>query len=73
MKIRYTPGENGLRGRTFKVEIVALEIHEVAHVDQPILASVKIKYENGKSEWISGQKLDSSTDMVQRALIKRAK
>ena len=73
MKIKYTPGENGLVGRSFKVEIAAIELHEVSHIDQPLLASVKIKFENGKSEWISGQELFDNTDMVQKALVKKVK
>ena len=73
MKVKYTPGENGLVGRSFKVEITAIELHEVSHIDQPLLASVKIKFEDGKSKWISGQELFDNTDMVQRALVKKVK
>lgn len=71
MKIKYTPGENGLVGRTFKVEIVSIEILETKHVDLPLLKQAQIKYEDGKTEWISGSKLFDSTDMVQRAMTKR--
>ena len=72
MKIKYTPGENGLVGKSHQVEIVAIELNEVSHINQPLITSVKIKYETGETEWISGMKLFNSTDMVQKALIKRA-
>lgn len=71
MKIKYTPGENGLVGKSHQVEIVAIELNEVPHINQPLITSVKIKYETGETEWISGMKLFNSTDMVQKALIKR--
>lgn len=71
MKVKYTPGENGLVGRSYKVEIVGIELHEVSHIDQPLLVSVKVKFEDGKTEWISGNKLFDSTDMVQRAVVKK--
>ena len=53
MKIKYTPGENGLVGRTHTVEIVSIELLEVNHIDCPLLRQVKIKYEDGKTELIT--------------------
>lgn len=73
MTVKYTPGENGLVGRSFKVEIVAIEMTEIHHVDSPLLTSVKIKFEDGKSKWISGQELFDNTDMKQKALVKKIK
>jgi hypothetical protein len=72
MKIKYTPGTpEGLNGKTYKVEIVAIEILEAKHIDSPLLRQVKIKYENGKTEWISGVKLFDSIDMIQKSVSKR--
>lgn len=71
MKVKYTPGENGLNGKTYTVEITALELVEAKHIDCPLVRQVRIKYEDGTSEWISGVKLFNSTDMKQRALSKR--
>lgn len=69
MKIKYTPGtEDGLVGKTFKVQIVEMELIRVKHIDAPLLKSLKIKYEDGNSEWITGNKLIDSIDMVQKAV-----
>lgn len=66
MKVRYTPGENGLVGKTYKVEILAIEIREARHIDLPLLKQVKIKYEDGKTEWIDGFKLFNSVHNSQK-------
>lgn len=71
MKVKYTPGENGLVGRSYKVEIVGIELLESDHIIRPMLDRVKIKYENGKTEWISGFKLFNSIDMVQKTVSKK--
>ena len=71
MKVKYTPGENGLVGRTFKVEIVSIEIGEAKHIARPLLHNVLIKYEDGKTEWITGQKLFDSIDNTQKSVKKR--
>lgn len=71
MKVKYTPGENGLVGKSYKVEIVAMELLESDYIKRPMLDMVKIKYENGKTEWINGFKLFNSIDMVQKAVSKR--
>ena len=62
MKIKYTAGENGLNGKTHNVEIVSIEIVKAKHIDLPLLSQIKIKYENGKTEWIDGNKLFHSID-----------
>lgn len=57
MEVKYTPGTpDGLVGKTFKVEVVALHVVRVPHIDEPILKKVKIKYEDGKTEWVDGMK-----------------
>lgn len=71
MKVKYTPGENGLVGRSYKVEIVGISLLESDHINRPMLDRVKIKYESGKTEWISGFKLFNSIDMVQKAVSKK--
>lgn len=72
MKIKYTPGtDNGLVGKTYTVEIVSMEIIEATHINYPLLRQVKIKYDDGRTEWVSGIKLFNSTDNTQRALVKR--
>jgi hypothetical protein len=38
------------------------------HISSPLLISVKIKYEDGLCEWISGDKLIDSIDMIQKAI-----
>lgn len=71
MKVKYTPGENGLVGRSYKVEIVEMYLLESEHINRPMLGDVKIKYEDGRTEWITGQKLFDSNDMRQRFVHKR--
>lgn len=71
MKVKYTPGENGLVGKSYKIEVVAMELLESEHINRPMLGQVKIKFENGKTEWISGAKLFNSIDMVQKAISKK--
>lgn len=71
MKVKYTPGENGLVGRSYKVEVVAMELLESEHINRPMLGRAKIRYEDGKTEWITGQKLFDSIDMRQRFIHKR--
>lgn len=69
MKIKYTPGTpDGLVGKTFKVEIVEIELIKDKHIVAPLLKSVKIKYEDGNTERISGNMLIDSIDMVQKAV-----
>ena len=71
MKVRYTPGTpDGLVGKTHTVEIVEMMIVEAKHIDAPLLKSVKIKYDDGRTETISGTKLFDSIDMVQKAVHK---
>ena len=58
MKVKYTPGTpDGLVGKTYKVEIVGIKMLDVPHISYPIVREVKIKYDNGKTEWIDGNKL----------------
>ena len=72
MKITYTPGtDDGLVGKSYKVEITCVELVEAKHVDCPLIRKVKIKYDDGRTEWITGSKLFDSTSMRQRALVKR--
>jgi hypothetical protein len=72
MKVRYTPGTpEGLVGDTYTVEIVAISLIEDKFVACPLLHEVKIKYKNNKTEWISGNKLFNSINMVQKAVSKR--
>jgi len=67
MKVKYTPGTpKGLVGRTYKVEIIQMVMREAKFIEHPLITDVKIKYENGKTEWISGDKLFSSIDMRQK-------
>jgi len=67
MKIKYTPGTpEGLVGKTFKVEIVEIEMCESKYIAHPLLRQVKIKYEDGKTEWVGGTKLLNSIDMKQK-------
>lgn len=68
MKIRYTPGENGLVGETHKVGIVSIELRKARHIDLPLLKRVKIKYEDGKTEWIDGFKLFDSVDNKEKCV-----
>lgn len=68
MKVKYTPGENGLVGKTHKIEILAIELRESRHIDYPLLKQVKIKYADGKTEWISGNKLFHSVDNSQKVV-----
>jgi hypothetical protein len=71
MKIKYTPGTpNGLVGKTHTVEIVEMMMVEAKYIDAPLLKSVKIKYDDGRTETISGTKLFDSIDMVQKAVHK---
>ena len=73
MKVRYTPGTpNGLVGKTHTVEIVEMMIVEAKHIDAPLLKSVKIKYKDGRTETISGNKLFDSINMIQKVVHKRA-
>lgn len=72
MKITYTPGtDDGLVGKPYKVEVIAMELLESEHINRPMLGRVKIKFEDDKTEWITGQKLFDSIDMRQRFIYKR--
>lgn len=67
MKIKYTPGTpEGLVGKTYKVEVVEMVMREAKYIAHPLITEVKIKYEDGKTEWISGNKLLDSMDMTQK-------
>lgn len=66
MNVRYTPGENGLVGKTYNIEILSIQLHRARHIDFPLLKQVKIKYEDGKTEWIDGFKLFDSVDNSQK-------
>ena len=67
MKIKYTPGTpEGLVGKTYKVEIVEMVMREAKYIQHPLVSEVKIKYEDGKTEWISGTKLLNLIDMKQK-------
>jgi hypothetical protein len=69
MKIKYTPGtEDGLVGKTYKVEIVEMKLVRAKHIDAPLLRSIRIKHEDGTIEEISGNKLIDSIDMVQKSV-----
>lgn len=69
MKIRYTPGTpDGLVGKTFTVEIVEMTVVRAKHIDAPLLRLIKIKYENGTTMEISGNKLIDSINMIQKAV-----
>lgn len=69
MKVRYTPSENGLVGKTHKVEIVKIQINRAMHIDCPLLKQVKIKYEDGKTEWVDGMKLFNSVHNNQQTIL----
>lgn len=71
MKVKYTPGKNGLVGKTYDVEIVKMELLEVSRFNMVILDNVTIKYEDGGQETISGNKLFDGIDMVQKSVSKR--
>jgi hypothetical protein len=72
MKVRYTPGtSDGLVGKAYNVEIVNISLIETQFVSQPILDQVTIRYEDGKTETISGAKLFDSINMVQTSVSKR--
>ncbi len=61
MKVKYTPGTpEGLVGKTHTVEIIAVDLHKVPFIGQPVLYKVQIKYGDGRTEWIDGSKLISS-------------
>jgi hypothetical protein len=71
MKIKYTPGKDGLVGKTYDVEIVKMELLEVSRFNTVVLDSVTIQYKDGKKETITGNKLFNSIDMVQKSVGKR--
>ena len=69
MKIKYTPGTpEGLVGKTFKVEIVEIETCESRFIAHPLLRQVKIKYEDGRTEWVGGAKLLNSLRTRQKCI-----
>jgi hypothetical protein len=69
MKIKYTPGTpEGLVGKTYKVEIVEIELVKDKNIVAPLLKTVKIRYEDGNTERISGNTLIDSIDMIQKAV-----
>ena len=63
MKVKYTPGTpEGLVGKTHTVEIIGLKISKIRGVlNKPLIQEVRIKYKDGKTEWIDGMKLYSDT------------
>lgn len=68
MKVKYTPGENGLVGKTYNVEIINMDLLKVEHVNKILLNTVTIKYEDGRTETINGGKLFNSIDMFQKSV-----
>lgn len=62
MKVKYTPGNpDGTIGKTYNVEIIGISWGKVPHLELPVTRLVKIKYENGKTEWVNGMKFYSNT------------
>lgn len=71
MIVKYTPGTpEGLVGKTYKVEIVKMVTISNRHVLYPMVKEVQIKYEDGKKEWISGDKFYNKVDMEQKVVEK---
>ena len=69
MKVKYTPGTpDGLVGKTHTVEIIAVDLHKVPFIGQPVLKQVQIKYKDGKTEWIDGMKLIDSVNNNSRTV-----
>lgn len=71
MKVKYTPGENGLNGKTYKVEVIGMEIRKTKHIDLPLLRQLHIQYEDGKKEWVEGDKFFSSLDNSIKPILAR--
>jgi hypothetical protein len=63
MKVKYTPGTpEGLVGKTHTVEIIGMRISKFrAVLNKPLIQEVRIKYKDGKTEWIDGMKFFSDT------------
>jgi protein-L-isoaspartate O-methyltransferase len=63
MKVKYTPGTpEGLVGKTYTVEIIGMRISKFrAVLNKPMIQEVRIKYKDGKTEWIDGMKFFSDT------------
>ena len=62
MKVKYTPGTpNGLVGKTYTVEVIAIEMAKVKFNQLPYLKQVKIKYKDGKTEWVDAMKFYDDT------------
>jgi hypothetical protein len=60
MKVKYTPGTPDNKvGKTYKVEIVGIEMRKAPFINYPVVSQVKIKYEDGKTEWVNGTKFYS--------------
>ena len=60
MKAKYTPGTPDNKvGKTYNVEVLEFNMAKVPHITEPIIKSVRIKYEDGKKEWIDGMKFFS--------------
>ena len=62
MKVKYTPGTpEGLNGKTHTVEVIGIKMHRIPFISAPVIKSVLIKYEDGKTEWVDGMKFYSDT------------
>lgn len=61
MKTKYTPGtEDGLVGKTFDVEIVGMRLAKNSLIAYPMIREVKLKYKDGKTEWVPAAKFYNS-------------
>ena len=62
MKTKYTPGtKDGLVGKTHPVEVVGISLAKVQFGALPLVRAVKIKYKDGKTEWVDGMKFYNDT------------
>ena len=62
MKTKYTPGTpEGLVGKTHSIEVVGIEMAKIKFNELPLIKRVRIKYKDGKTEWISGMKFYDNT------------
>ena len=62
MKAKYQPGTpDGLCGKTYPVEVVAIKMAKVQFNQLPYIKEVQIKYQNGTTKWVSGMEFYSNT------------
>jgi hypothetical protein len=60
MKVKYTPGTpDGKVGKTYKVEIIGIQMRKAPFIKFPVVSEVRIEYEDGKREWVDGAKFYS--------------